>query len=62
MAPAVLKQWRHVVYCCYQPRDMASERDLELKAKAWNERSLTTHLPAADIRIYDEDFAKCEQA
>jgi hypothetical protein len=57
-APPVLKQWRHVVYCCYQPRSMASERDLHLKAKGWNNRMLTTHLPAADIRIYDEDFAK----
>jgi len=55
--PEQLKQWRHVVYACYQPRSMASPRDLEVKARAYARRQLTTHLPAQDIRVYDEEFA-----
>ncbi len=59
-APDVIKQWRHVVYACYQPRSMASDNDLRLKKKAWDEHSITTHLPAQNIRIYDAEFAKRE--
>ena len=47
-----------MVYTCYQPRGMASARDLELKAQAWNHYQITTHLPAENIRVYDENFAK----
>jgi hypothetical protein len=56
--PDKIKSWRHVVYTCYQPRSMASARDLELKAQAWNHYQITTHLPAENIRVYDENFAK----
>ena len=37
---------------------MASVRDLELKAQAWDNFQITTHLPAENIRVYDENFAK----
>ncbi len=56
--PNKIKSWRHVVYTCYQPRGMASARDLELKAQAWDRYQITTHLPAENIRVYDENFAK----
>ena len=39
---------------------MASARDLEMKAKAYDNYQITTHLPAQNIRVYDEDFAKRE--
>ena len=39
---------------------MASRRDLDLKAQAWNYYQITTHLPAENIRVYDESFAKCK--
>ena len=39
---------------------MASQRDLEMKAKAYHNYQITTHLPAQNIRVYDEDFAKCK--
>ena len=29
-------QWRHVVYCCYQPKDTATEDDLKRKKEAWD--------------------------
>ena len=48
------------MYTCYQPRSMASARDLEMKAKAYDNYQITTHLPAQNIRVYDEDFAKRE--
>ena len=65
--PEKIKTWRHVVYTCYQPCGMASARDLELKAQAWERYQITTHLPAENIRVYDENFAKrtspaCPQA
>ena len=56
--PEKIKTWRHVVYTCYQPRGMARARDLELKAQAWERYQITTHLPAENIRVYDENFAK----
>jgi len=56
--PDKIRSWRHVVYTCYQPRGMASARDLELKAQAWDRYQITTHLPAENIRVYDENFAK----
>ena len=65
--PEKINTWRHVVYTCYQPRGMASARDLELKAQAWERYQITTHLPAENIRVYDENFAErtspaCPQA
>lgn len=39
---------------------MASQQDLEMKAKAYQNYQITTHLPAQNIRVYDEDFAKRE--
>ena len=39
---------------------MASRHDLQLKAQAWREHQITTHLPAENIRVYDDNFAKCE--
>ena len=56
--PEKIKSWRHVVYTCYQPRSMATIHDLELKAQAWHNYQITTHLPAENIRVYDENFAK----
>ena len=58
--PDKLSAWRHVVYTCYQPRSMASAEDLRLKAQAWREHQITTHLPARNVRVYDADFAKRE--
>lgn len=58
--PPEIKSWRHVVYTCYQPRSMASQQDLKMKAKAYQNYQITTHLPAQNIRVYDEDFAKRE--
>lgn len=48
------------MYTCYQPRSMASTEDLRLKAQAWREHQITTHLPARNVRVYDADFAKSE--
>lgn len=39
---------------------MASQQDLKMKAKAYQNYQITTHLPAQNIRVYDEDFAKRE--
>ena len=56
--PDKIQSWRHVVYTCFQPRHMASAHDLKLKAQAWDKYQITTHLPAENIRVYDENFAK----
>lgn len=37
-------KWRHVVYCCYQPRDMASEEDLQLNKQAWDNYMVSAQL------------------
>jgi hypothetical protein len=50
--------WRHVVYACYQPRNMASERDLATKREAWEGHRITTHWPAANIELFPDEDAE----
>lgn len=50
--PANTDKWRHVVYCCYQPKDMATTADLELKKQAWDELRITTHWPSNNVQIF----------
>ena len=40
-AAAHTDTWRHVVYCCYQPRKLASPQDLRLKQYAYKERRVS---------------------
>eukprot|EP00877_Chromochloris_zofingiensis_P007156 jgi/Chrzof1/2694/Cz11g25140.t1 len=41
--------WRFVVYCCYQPRALATPTDLETKQDAYREYKVTTHWPAQNV-------------
>lgn len=50
--PANTNKWRHVVYCCYQPRSLATTADLQLKKQAWDEHRMTTHWPANNVHIF----------
>ena len=57
MLPEHTDAWRHVVYACYQPRSMASEKDLAVKRAAWDGYCITTHWPAANVELFpDEDL------
>eukprot|EP00891_Asterochloris_glomerata_P009117 jgi/Astpho2/9117/Aster-x0373 len=38
LLPAHTDTWRHVVYCCYQPRKLATPEDLWLKQHAYKKR------------------------
>ncbi|KAK9807834.1 hypothetical protein WJX72_010581 [[Myrmecia] bisecta] len=61
LSPKDSNQWRHVVYCCYQDRSLATPRDLELKRLAWDEYRVTTHWPAMNIKLFPtlgEDYYK----
>lgn len=49
--PQFSEQWRHVVYACYQPCALATEKDLAAKRKAWDDYAVTTHWPAANVSI-----------
>ncbi|BDA49852.1 hypothetical protein COCOBI_14-4720 [Coccomyxa sp. Obi] len=49
--PQFSEDWRHVVYACYQPRALATEKDLAAKRKAWDDYAVTTHWPAANVSI-----------
>ena len=42
------------------PRKLQPEVLLQRKRQAWEEHQITTHLPAKDVRVYDDDFAKRE--
>lgn len=48
-------KWRHVVYVCYQPRSLATERDLALKREAYNDRRVTTHWPAMNVKLFPKE-------
>uniref|UniRef100_A0A383WPX7 Phytanoyl-CoA dioxygenase n=1 Tax=Tetradesmus obliquus TaxID=3088 RepID=A0A383WPX7_TETOB len=52
IGPAATTAWRHVVYACYQPRCLATEKDLQLKQQAWDDFLLTTHWPSHNIRAF----------
>ena len=45
-------KWRHVVYVCYQPRSLATDKDLALKREAYNDRRVTTHWPAMNVKLF----------
>ena len=45
-------KWRHVVYTCYQPRSLATEKDLALKREAYRDRRVTTHWPAMNVKLF----------
>lgn len=49
--PQFSEEWRHVVYACYQPCALATEKDLAAKRKAWDDYAVTTHWPAANVSI-----------
>ena len=48
-------KWRHVVYVCYQPRSLATEKDLALKREAYNDRRVTTHWPAMNVKLFPKE-------
>ena len=48
-------KWRHVVYTCYQPRNLATEKDLALKRQAYNDRRVTTHWPAMNVKLFPKE-------
>lgn len=47
--PTNTSLWRHVLYCCYQPAQMASADDIAQKQRAYNEFLVTTHWPAKNV-------------
>lgn len=55
--PEATTEMRHVVYTCYQPADLATESDLAQKKAAYDQFRLTTHWPAMNIRLYDDESA-----
>jgi len=44
-----------VVYTCYQPRSLATEKDLALKREAYNDRRVTTHWPAMNVTLFPKE-------
>ena len=48
-------KWRHVVYTCYQPRSLATATDLALKKEAYNDRRVTTHWPAMNVKLFPKE-------
>lgn len=48
-------KWRHVVYTCYQPRSLATEKDLALKREAYRDRRVTTHWPAMNVKLFPKE-------
>lgn len=48
-------KWRHVVYTCYQPKSLATEKDLALKREAYNNRRVTTHWPAMNVKLFPKE-------
>ncbi len=48
-------KWRHVVYTCYQPKSLATEKDLALKREAYNDRRVTTHWPAMNVKLFPKE-------
>ena len=48
-------KWRHVVYTCYQPRILATEKDLALKWEAYLDRRVTTHWPAMNVKLFPKE-------
>lgn len=55
LLPGNTDKWRHVVYTCYQPRSLATEKDLALKREAYNERRVTTHWPAMNVALFPRE-------
>lgn len=53
--PENTDKWRHVVYVCYQPSSLATEKDLALKQEAYNDRRVTTHWPAMNVRLFPKE-------
>lgn len=48
-------RWRGVIYTCYAPRRLASEKDLAKKRKALEERRTTNHHPAQRIHLFPKE-------
>jgi len=47
-------EYRAVIYVCYQPRKLASEKDIIKKQKAFNEMRSTTHYPCK-VKLFPKD-------
>ena len=45
-------QPRYVIYTCYQPRKLATAKDLAKKVKAFEEYRVTTHWPAQNVSLF----------
>lgn len=43
------------MYVCYQPSSLATEKDLALKQEAYNDRRVTTHWPAMNVRLFPKE-------
>ncbi|KAK9828670.1 hypothetical protein WJX72_001442 [[Myrmecia] bisecta] len=50
--PDYRKDFRHVVYVCYQDRALASPHDMQLKQQAWDDYLVTTHWPAMNVTVF----------
>jgi hypothetical protein len=50
------KNWRCVVYTCYQPRSLATDRLLAKKAAAFDDYRMTTHWPAEQIKLFPKSW------
>lgn len=55
LLPGNTDTWRHVVYTCYQPRSLATEKDLALKREAYEDRLVTTHWPAMNVQLFPKE-------
>ncbi|KAL3144480.1 hypothetical protein ABBQ32_004220 [Trebouxia sp. C0010 RCD-2024] len=59
MSPVVFAEntdsWRHVVYVCYQPRSLATNKDLALKREAYNDRRVATHWPGMNVKLFRKE-------
>ncbi|KAL0049348.1 hypothetical protein WJX82_000098 [Trebouxia sp. C0006] len=55
LLPGNTDKWRHVVYTCYQPKNLATEKDLALKREAYNDRRVTTHWPSMNVKLFPKE-------
>mmetsp|Transcript_11426 Transcript_11426/g.34340 ORF Transcript_11426/g.34340 Transcript_11426/m.34340 type:complete len:460 (+) Transcript_11426:89-1468(+) len=49
--PSDPQLWRHVLYTCYQPAALATEKDLDKKRQAYEQYLITTHWPAKNVTL-----------
>ena len=56
--PDATKDFRHVVYTCYQPAAMASAKELEEKKRIYDNFLISTHWPAMNVAAHGNGEGK----